>query len=843
MIKKMGKFGIFALTAMLCLSIWGVVESRALTITYTPSPQYKGSIYYQRLQAVELTGDPREDIIRVALSQKGYHEGYKLAHLDGMFTESDDDNVCKNYSEYAYWYINNVIGLGYSDWCAMFVSWCARQAGVPTSVINNACRAGFDGSIYAFKDTKPSSIKYPSSGYVPMRGDMIFFNWEYDTVPRRWSHVGLVYDVVGDWVFTVEGNSTHQVMCKAYKLDSPYIKAYFVPAYTGVAESEHNFGRWQVKKMSTCVDAGTKTRTCLDCGLVENGVMDPLWHQFEIVRGKKKYTVDKAATCGQAGQQSFHCMRCSYTTGAKAIPALSHSYELKESVPATCSAEGKKVYVCKNDSKHTYTEKVAKLAHTPTDWIVEKEPTYYEVGKRYKECAVCKAVILREDIPIVADTAMPTGSVIVGDAASDAFSEIISTEIFSPTQLNVTLTGADEGSGLKSVEYYISNAVLSLDGVKAVAQWKNGTSFTVTEDGEYVVYGKITDKQDNVTYISSVGFAVDSKSPVISGITKGKTYCVEVDFAVNEKNVVVTTQSGIVTPEDNGKYYIRKEGAYTLTATDRAGNSTTVSFAVNKSHTPGEFVKTKEPTCTESGKLVKKCTVCENVVQTEAIAALGHDEGKWETQKAATCTEDGIRLRKCTRCKHVIETVEEKAQGHLYDRWIVTKAATCTESGSRERYCEKCGILIDREEIPSRGGHTPGEWVIQQSASCTENGSMIKYCTECFVELRRDVITAIGHSYGDWEMEVEPSCTQAGRYVIKCKNCSEVKDEKIVEASGHKFSLGKCKVCGLSTTARNVVISLLVVATIVVCVATFAKDIGRKRAAASSEAAKRRGRM
>ena len=88
---------------------------------------------------------------------------------------------------------------------------------------------------------------------------------------------------------------------------------------------------------------------------------------------------------------------------------------------------------------------------------------------------------------------MPTGSVIVGDAASDAFSEIISTEIFSPTQLNVTLTGADEGSGLKSVEYYISNAVLSLDGVKAVAQWKNGTSFTVTEDGEYVVYGKISE--------------------------------------------------------------------------------------------------------------------------------------------------------------------------------------------------------------------------------------------------------------------------------------------------------------------------------------------------------------
>ena len=58
------------------------------------------------------TGNMRNDIIGVALTQVGYTEG------------------SNNYTKYGVWY-----GQPNSPWCGMFVSWCANQAGVPSSVI------------------------------------------------------------------------------------------------------------------------------------------------------------------------------------------------------------------------------------------------------------------------------------------------------------------------------------------------------------------------------------------------------------------------------------------------------------------------------------------------------------------------------------------------------------------------------------------------------------------------------------------------------------------------------------------------------------------------------------
>ena len=54
------------------------------------------------------TGNMRNDIIGVALTQVGYTEG------------------TNNYTKYGVWY-----GQPNSPWCGMFVSWCAKEAGIP----------------------------------------------------------------------------------------------------------------------------------------------------------------------------------------------------------------------------------------------------------------------------------------------------------------------------------------------------------------------------------------------------------------------------------------------------------------------------------------------------------------------------------------------------------------------------------------------------------------------------------------------------------------------------------------------------------------------------------------
>lgn len=121
------------------------------------------------------TGDQRKDIIGVALTQIGYTEG--------------PDNATK----YGSWY-----QLNHEPWCAMFVSWCARQAGIPTSIIRNTAIACPNGTVNV--QGKHFGVDYfDGEEYTPQPGDLFF--------TKNFSHVGLVSAVDGKYFYTVEGNS------------------------------------------------------------------------------------------------------------------------------------------------------------------------------------------------------------------------------------------------------------------------------------------------------------------------------------------------------------------------------------------------------------------------------------------------------------------------------------------------------------------------------------------------------------------------------------------------------------------------------------------------------------
>ena len=112
------KFVKSLISAALAVSILGI-NAFALTPSYNVSSQYKASKYYTNLINVKLTGNQAQDIANVALSQEGYHEGNSNADLGG------GSSGTSNYTEYGYWFGNQF------NWCAVFVSWCASQAGIP----------------------------------------------------------------------------------------------------------------------------------------------------------------------------------------------------------------------------------------------------------------------------------------------------------------------------------------------------------------------------------------------------------------------------------------------------------------------------------------------------------------------------------------------------------------------------------------------------------------------------------------------------------------------------------------------------------------------------------------
>ncbi len=200
------------LALCLCMAMLPVIAkpASALTLGYSVSSAYASSPYYTALCNVTLTGNQREDIINVALSQVGYREGDYAGDYSGA-----DDGYYNNYTEYNYWFNNYVssgmpVGGSWAPWCATFVSWCARRAEIPTSVMQNSTVAGrgsngFNVMFYSGSSTLASSSDNDSHfmgyNYVPKKGDLFF--------TRSWSHVGLVISSDGTYVTTVEGNTNN----------------------------------------------------------------------------------------------------------------------------------------------------------------------------------------------------------------------------------------------------------------------------------------------------------------------------------------------------------------------------------------------------------------------------------------------------------------------------------------------------------------------------------------------------------------------------------------------------------------------------------------------------------
>ena len=106
--KLMKKLTAFVLFVAMCFSMLPM-DCFAVTTSYTPSDSYKGGKYYQKLLSVQLTGNQADDLVAVALSQVGYHEGVSKNDMDGV------SNGGGKYTEYGYMH-----GDASAQWCAWY---------------------------------------------------------------------------------------------------------------------------------------------------------------------------------------------------------------------------------------------------------------------------------------------------------------------------------------------------------------------------------------------------------------------------------------------------------------------------------------------------------------------------------------------------------------------------------------------------------------------------------------------------------------------------------------------------------------------------------------------------
>ncbi|MBQ4037242.1 MAG: leucine-rich repeat protein [Clostridia bacterium] len=183
-----------------------------------PSDAYTKSEYYTALRNVQLTGNYRNDMINIALSQVGYKEGNSEKELAGSVSGSGD---CTEYGR--------SLESNGSAWCSEFASWCIRNANVPSSIIANSraanattFTANTSAAFYSWDATT-----FGGGSYLPKKGDLLLWSWDgkMHKADENLSHTSILWEITplenGKVLLkTIDGNSNNQVQVREYEVSA-----------------------------------------------------------------------------------------------------------------------------------------------------------------------------------------------------------------------------------------------------------------------------------------------------------------------------------------------------------------------------------------------------------------------------------------------------------------------------------------------------------------------------------------------------------------------------------------------------------------------------------------------
>lgn len=190
----------------------------------------------------------------------------------------------------------------------------------------------------------------------------------------------------------------------------------------------------------------------------------------------------------------------------------------------------------------------------------------------------------------VADITAPDTEIKVSNKTWKSILNKITFGLFFKETQKAEITATDEGSGVNKYYYYVdksgSEESLTEKQLQSV-DWKEGTSVTFSEDSNYVIYAKVTDKAGNIKYVSTDGIVIDTIAPQVSGVESNQTYTKTQTFTVTDNNLdTVKVDDKVVTSYT----LVPKKGTYTIEVTDKSGNKTTLNnITVN-------WEKVKKPT-------------------------------------------------------------------------------------------------------------------------------------------------------------------------------------------------------------------------------------------------------
>ena len=380
-----------------------------------------------------------------------------------------------------------------------------------------------------------------------------------------------------------------------------------------------------------------------------------------------------------------------------------------------------------------------------------------------------------ENITITAqwkDTEKPTGEISVGTNKWNTLLNNITFGLFFNETQTVTVDASDNSGDEVKIEYLLSAVELTEAELSGKSFTEYADAFSINPDNEYIIYVKLTDKSNNIAYISSQVIVLDGTSPVISGIDNGKTYCEAQTVTVIEKYIDTVTVNGKpVTLDENNQFVISPaDGEQRIVVADKVGNMASVAVTVNDGHTASE----DDGDCTTP----VKCIYHNDVI---VIPAKQHDfSGEWhkdENEHWHSCQNRGCTIS------------EAKAAHSGNDDNDCTTPVVC-----------ECGYVL----TAARPEHTWGEWVSdgngKHTHKCTADSCTAAETKDCGGGTAtchtKAVCDTCHNEYGEYNADNHDGTLEwvqtATTHEKKWSCCKAVATAK----ENHSWENGICTECG-----------------------------------------------
>ena len=335
-------------------------------------------------------------------------------------------------------------------------------------------------------------------------------------------------------------------------------------------------------------------------------------------------------------------------------------------------------------------------------------------------------------------------------------------------------------------------------------------SLNLEEGKPYVIYGFLFTEFKSEIVINTDKIIIDKTAPAITGAKDGDVFCGEGDktLTVTDRYLDTVTVNGApVTPNEQGQITLTDARTpQTVVATDKAGNSTTLTVTVHSSHS----YKWQ----TGNGQYWGECEFCGNRVEKKDLPTLTitspdtvcrTQDFKFSFNLPEGCTDlaysyefrytgdgapitpvDGVCAGTIPAASYMAEETGFRfiasattAEGY---RFSVSKDITIREhSGgtatcTKQTICDYCGQSYGALAAHSFTAETAEEQYLKSAATCTEKAVYYKSCAVCGLssEGTADEATfvsgnALDHDWGAWTPDGEGThkrvCTHDASHV------------------------------------------------------------------------------